>query len=258
MELNCKAVICVSIVVLYGLTIVCSLPVGKREALPTADQEPITFNKLLPPLIDLSSSDSLFSLWRGAFDLSDENLLKAEYQQKKRKVCRGRVFYGMTGTEEKKCREMTPLTYGQLVKYYNELVVQLQLAKTIVNDSSLIPREVIEAEQTEVLEAERGIIQLLNETVLPVLEYTLAANDTNCSTTEAIVDQTISIYTNCATVQTSNLFLAQTALDLFHNLNYTINELQIQTNESGTADDDDSSVTFPAANNSKEWCIIQQ
>ena len=86
----------------------------------------------------------------------------------------------------------------------------------------------------------------------------LAANDTNCSTTEAIVDQTISIYTNCATVQTSNLFLAQTALDLFHNLNYTINELQIQTNESGTADDDDSSVTFPAANNSKEWCIIQQ
>ena len=201
MELNCKAVICVSIVVLYGLTIVCSLPVGKREALPTADQEPITFNKLLPPLIDLSSSDSLFSLWRGAFDLSDENLLKAEvslkstcshvigivrmrimftwlfslqYQQKKRKVCRGRVFYGMTGTEEKKCREMTPLTYGQLVKYYNELVVQLQLAKTIVNDSSLIPREVIEAEQTEVLEAERGIIQLLNETVLPVLEYTVS------------------------------------------------------------------------------------
>ena len=90
MELNCKAVICVSIVVLYGLTIVCSLPVGKREALPTADQEPITFNKLLPPLIDLSSSDSLFSLWKGAFDLSDENLLKAEVSFKKYLLSRDR------------------------------------------------------------------------------------------------------------------------------------------------------------------------
>jgi len=74
-------------------------------------------------------------------------------------------------TEEQKCGDVTTLKYGDLVKYYNELVVQLNLAKMIVNDSSLIAREVVEAERAEVLDIERNIIQLLNETVLPVLEF---------------------------------------------------------------------------------------
>jgi len=69
------------------------------------------------------------------------------------------------------CRVNTALKYGQLAKYYNELVLQLKLAEMIVNDSSLIAREVVEAERAEVLDIERNIIKLLNETVLPVLEY---------------------------------------------------------------------------------------
>ena len=61
-----------------------------------------------------------------------------------------------------------------------------------------------------------------------------------------------SIYTNCAAVQTSNLFLAQTALDLYYNLDYTIKEITSGNNSTG----DDSSVTLPTGSN--EWCIIQQ
>ena len=66
---------------------------------------------------------------------------------------------------------MTTLEYGQLAKYYNELVIQLKVAEMIVNDSSLIAREVVEVERAEVLDIERNIIHLLNETVLPVLEF---------------------------------------------------------------------------------------
>jgi len=69
------------------------------------------------------------------------------------------------------CRVNTALKYGHLAKYYNELVLQLKLAEMIVNESSLIAREVVEAERAEVLDIERNIIRLLNETVLPVLEY---------------------------------------------------------------------------------------
>jgi len=80
------------------------------------------------------------------------------------------VFYDKTGQEEN-CGEMATLTYGHLAKYYNEFVVQLKLAEMVVNDSSLIAREVVEAERAEVLDIERNIIKLLNETVLPVLQY---------------------------------------------------------------------------------------
>jgi len=76
----------------------------------------------------------------------------------------------MIGQEEN-CGVMTTLEYGQLAKYYNELVIQLKVAEMIVNDSSLIALEVVEAERAEVLDIERNIIHLLNETVLPVLEF---------------------------------------------------------------------------------------
>jgi len=58
------------------------------------------------------------------------------------------------------------------------------------------------------------------------------------------------IYTNCAAIQTSNLFLAQTALDFFLNLNYTIHESSTVV--------DSSPITLPEVDDSKEWCIIQQ
>jgi len=78
----------------------------------------------------------------------------SQCQQKKHKVCREQVFYDKTGQEEN-CGEMATLTYGQLAKYYIEFVVQLKLTEMIVNDSSLIAREVVEAERAEVLDIER-------------------------------------------------------------------------------------------------------
>jgi len=79
MELNCKLVIYVSIALLVGFTTVLSLPIGKRQAQPTADQ-PITVHKLLlPPLIEITeNSDSLYWLWSEAVVLTDENLLTTE------------------------------------------------------------------------------------------------------------------------------------------------------------------------------------
>ena len=68
------------------------------------------------------------------------------------------------------------------------------------------------------------------------------------------MNQMTSIYTNCAAVQTSNLFLAQTALDLFYNLDYTISESTVDCDNIS----DDSLGTLPTASDSKEWCIIQQ
>ena len=45
--------------------------------------------------------------------------------------------------QEIKCGESSVLTYHQLAKYYNDLVVQLRVAKTI--DTGRITLEVVEA-----------------------------------------------------------------------------------------------------------------
>jgi len=79
MELNCKIIIYVSIALLVWRTTVLSLPIGKRQAPPAADQ-PITVHKLLlPPLIEITeNSDSLYWLWNEADVLTDENLLMSD------------------------------------------------------------------------------------------------------------------------------------------------------------------------------------
>ena len=81
MELKYRHTICFNIIIiimLNTLTIVHSLPAGRREAPPTVDQ-PITLNQLLVSLITpTENSNNLYLLWRGAFYLSNENLLTAE------------------------------------------------------------------------------------------------------------------------------------------------------------------------------------
>ena len=79
MELKYRHTICFNIIVLLtALSTVHSLPAGRREAPPTADQ-PITLNELLVSLITpTENSNNLYLLWRGAFYLTDENLLTAE------------------------------------------------------------------------------------------------------------------------------------------------------------------------------------
>jgi len=80
----------------------------------------------------------------------------------------------MTGQDTKEeCKNIT-LTYEQLAKYYNEFVVQLRVAEMIASNPGLIAREVVEEKRLEVMETEKRIIQRLNGTVLPVLQYTVS------------------------------------------------------------------------------------
>ena len=81
------------------------------------------------------------------------------------------MFYDMIG-QERKCGESSVLTYHQLAKYYNDLVVQLRVAETI--DTGRIALEVVEAKRTEVMGIKKRIIQLLSKSVLPVLQSTVS------------------------------------------------------------------------------------
>ena len=64
------------------------------------------------------------------------------------------------------------LTYSQLIDYYNELVLQLKLAEH--NLQTAIDLEIKEANRSESLDKERNIIRLLNESILPALEFTVS------------------------------------------------------------------------------------
>ena len=66
------------------------------------------------------------------------------------------------------CKNHGTLTYSQLTGYYNELVIQLRLAEHNLNVT--IDLEVKEEHLNKALEAEKIIIELLNESILPVLE----------------------------------------------------------------------------------------
>jgi len=73
MELKCRSRPTIIVMMLVVLATVHSLPTGRREAPPTADQ-PIAVNKPLRSL----ESNNLYLLWREAFDLTSETLLMAE------------------------------------------------------------------------------------------------------------------------------------------------------------------------------------
>lgn len=67
-------------------------------------------------------------------------------------------------------------TYSQLTNYYNELVIQLRLAEHNLNVS--IALEVKEDHLSKELERETNIIKILNESILPALEFTVSSNST--------------------------------------------------------------------------------
>ena len=64
------------------------------------------------------------------------------------------------------------LTYSQLTDYYNELVLQLKLAEHNFKDA--IDLEIKEVKKNESLAKEYEIIKLLNESILPALEFTVS------------------------------------------------------------------------------------
>ena len=66
----------------------------------------------------------------------------------------------------------TNLTYAQLTDYYNDLVLHLKLAEH--NFKVAIDSEIKEANRNESLEKESKIIKMLNENILPALEFTVS------------------------------------------------------------------------------------
>jgi len=65
------------------------------------------------------------------------------------------------------------LTYSQLANYYNEFVIQLRLAEHNLNVSLAL--EVKKDDLTKGLERETKIIEILNESILPALEFTVSS-----------------------------------------------------------------------------------
>ena len=73
-------------------------------------------------------------------------------------------------------------------------------------------------------------------------------NDVNCSDTEKIVNNVISLYSDCAVVQTANTYLAQTTLDLYRIL------ISIDSGDINEYAVDDHNVDYFSDG---QWCIMQ-
>ena len=86
----------------------------------------------------------------------------------------GRVFTNSVSCDD---GSQSSLTYAQLTEYYNEFVLQLKLAEH--NLKVAINLEIKEGHINESLKQEREIITLLNESILPALEYTVSYTKTS-------------------------------------------------------------------------------
>ena len=86
-----------------------------------------------------------------------------------RKVCRGRVFNSKAVGDTCKGQDLFTLSRTHLTEYYNELVIQLKLAEHIYNAS--ITTEIEEEHTKAALDNEAVVIKLLNESILPALEF---------------------------------------------------------------------------------------
>ena len=87
----------------------------------------------------------------------------------KYKVCKGLVFLD-TPDLNATCLK---LTRTLLVSYYNELVIQLKIAEYLMNTS--ISKEIREDKRAEVEKRERKIIELLQESILPLLDIVVSS-----------------------------------------------------------------------------------
>jgi len=86
-----------------------------------------------------------------------------------RKVCRGRIFNSKAVEDTCKGQGHSTLSRTHLIEYYNELVIQLKLAEHIYNTS--IATEMEEQYTKAALDNEAVVIKLLNESILPALEF---------------------------------------------------------------------------------------
>ncbi|XP_065906121.1 uncharacterized protein [Dysidea avara] len=233
---------------LVTTTIVWSLPVHRRETLLLRTTR-TTFKvsqEAIDQLTKISDdSNGLLPLWKKARSLTNEAWLTEEYQRLERKVCRGRIFNSGAVADACKGRGHSTLSRAYLTEYYNEFVIQLKLAE--YNYKASIATEIKENYMTAALDSEAVVIKLLNESILPALEFMLqlGSTDTDCSTTEALANRIILQYANCTAVQTSNVFLGQTARSLIEKLK-AAHEKHI---------DNTIEYEVQVSDSTKQWCL---
>jgi len=104
-----------------------------------------------------------------------------QYQQLERKVCRGRIFNSKAVYDVCEGQSGSVLSLEHLTEYYNELVIQLRLAEYNHNES--IEMEVTENFTKAALDDEEAIIKILNESILPALEFMVSWLETMSSHT---------------------------------------------------------------------------
>ena len=92
-----------------------------------------------------------------------------QYQRLEFKVCRGRVFNSKAVAEACKGQGHFTLSPTHLTEYYNEFVIQLKLAEYNYNET--ISMEIKENYMTAALNNEEIVIKILNESILPALEF---------------------------------------------------------------------------------------
>ena len=79
------------------------------------------------------------------------------------------------------------------------------------------------------------------------------SDEMNCNCTKEIVDQKMLVYNHCASIQTANYFLSNTALELYENLN------AIRKNNSTNCIDHSpkaNEMMTSDYNRTEEWCIL--
>ena len=104
-----------------------------------------------------------------------------QYQQLESKVCRGPIFNSKAVYDVCEGQSGSILSLEHLTEYYNELVIQLRLAEYNHNES--IEMEVTENFTKAALDDEEAIIKILNESILPALEFMVSWLETMSSHT---------------------------------------------------------------------------
>lgn len=78
----------------------------------------------------------------------------------------------------------------------------------------------------------------------------------DCNTTEAIVNNMISMYSHCAAIQTANIYLSQTTFDLYRTLD-RIYKARMNNTENQKSDElETNEMIISNQDEVDEWCII--
>ena len=164
------------------------------------------------------------------------------------------------------------MTRTELTSYYNEFVLQLKVSQRFL--TNIIQKEIQAEYRMDIEEMIKQIINLLDKNILPALEVSVSkihalpnnmfmsdhcmlqldrtSNDVNCSDTEEIVTNMISMYDNCSAIQIVNTYLAQTTIDLYRIL-ASVLEANNQMDNRELEEVNESNIT---TDNDKQWCII--